>query len=234
MVSHKHKCIFVHVPKVAGISIEQLFLEDLDLTFQNRMPLLLGISTNKNLGPPRVSHLTASEYVSQHYVSQNIYDSYFTFGFVRNPFKRTFSYYKYLGYNKLMSFEVFVNKYLKLLLEDPSLYYFMQPMYNYLYIDGKLAVDKVGKLESINEDIKFVFNNSSLKERELPHANQSEKLTFKAHVKLTSRIINKFPSVLTNLNFSKSNSKYHLSDSMRKTIVELYEIDFDTFNYKKD
>lgn len=234
MISHKHKCIFVHVPKVAGISLEQIFLEDLELTFENRMPLLLGVSTNQTLGPPRISHLVAKEYVSQHYICQRLYDDYFKFGFVRNPYKRVFSFYKYLGYNKIISFEKFVVKYLPLLLSDLDLYYFMQPMYNYLHIDGQLAVDKVGKLESINEDVNFIFENTTIEKREIPHANQSESLSFKAHIKLVSRIFKKFPSIIFNYNFSKKKTKYYLNDSIKHTIVKLYNVDFETFNYDKD
>lgn len=234
MISHKHKTIFVHVPKVAGISIEQMFLEDLGLNFENRMPLIIGTSTNKELGPPRVSHLLAEEYVSQHYVSQELFDQYFSFGFVRNPYKRVYSFYKYLGYNNLISFEKFVLKYLPLIMQDSKLYYFVQPMYNYLYVNDVLAVDKIGKLETISEDVNFIFENTSIPERVLPHANKSESLNVKSHIKLIHRILIKYPFILFDLNLFKKSKIFHLNNKIKNIVSDIYDIDFITFSYSKD
>ena len=41
MISHKHKTIFVHIPKTGGQSVESVFIEDEGLTWDTRAPLLL-------------------------------------------------------------------------------------------------------------------------------------------------------------------------------------------------
>ena len=41
MILHKHKSIFIHIPKVAGKSIENVFIQELGLTYKTRKPLLL-------------------------------------------------------------------------------------------------------------------------------------------------------------------------------------------------
>ena len=41
MISKAHKTIFVHIPKVAGQSIETMFLNDLNLKWDERSKLLL-------------------------------------------------------------------------------------------------------------------------------------------------------------------------------------------------
>jgi len=41
MISHKHKTVFVHIPKVAGQSVEQMYLADLGLNWSERAVLLL-------------------------------------------------------------------------------------------------------------------------------------------------------------------------------------------------
>jgi len=233
MISHKHKTIFVHVPKVAGISIEKLFLDDLGLDYDNRSALHLGVNLNKNIGPPRVSHLTAKEYVEQHYISQELYDDYFTFGFVRNPYDRVYSFYKYLGYNSIISFEVFVLNYLEKLLHNSKLYYFLQPMYNYLYNSEKLLVDFVGKLEYIVKDIEKIYREIDLNKVSLTHSNKSEQIPLHTHIKRNFRIINKYPQIIYKFNINKKSKNKEYTNQMKDKVFSLYEKDFLFFNYSK-
>lgn len=233
MISHKHKCIFVHVPKVAGISIEQVFLNDLKLDMRNRMSLCLGVSTNSDIGPPVIGHLTIKEYLDFHFIDVDIYSNYFKFGFVRNPYDRIYSFYKYLGYSKLISFNVFVTKYLKKLFYNPEMKYFFAPMWDYLSMENKLAVDYVGKLENIGEDIKEVYDKVNLpSNHKLPHANNSSEIGALKKIKLISRIIEKFPDILWNLNFQPDKTKKIYTKKMKEIVFNLYRNDFEKFNYE--
>ncbi|WP_431159490.1 hypothetical protein, partial [Winogradskyella poriferorum] len=58
MVSHKYKCIFVHIRKCGGLTIVDKFEKEFSqkelLTVRNRNP---------DLGPPRLNDLMAREYV---------------------------------------------------------------------------------------------------------------------------------------------------------------------------
>ena len=69
MISNKHKCIHVHVPKCAGTSITH--------TLFNR----------------RDAHLTALQYKN---LLGDTYDKYFSFAFIRNPWDRMVSYHNML------------------------------------------------------------------------------------------------------------------------------------------
>ncbi|MDT0556638.1 sulfotransferase family 2 domain-containing protein [Patiriisocius hiemis] len=233
MISHKHKCIFVHVPKAAGISIEEIFLDDLNLNFQNRMALLLGKNTNKSLGPPFVSHLTSSEYITQHFITQKQFETYFTFGWVRNPYDRVYSFYKYLGYKSLMSFEKFVINYMPNLINDKNIKYFLQPMWNYLSIDGKIAVKYVGKLENIESDILEVFKNSKIERRNIPHSNNSKEISLREKTKRIFRILKKSPLAFRHCLVSKKSKKKEWTDEMKNVIYTIYKVDFLNFNYDK-
>ena len=51
MISHKHKTVFVHIPKVAGQSVEQMYLADLGLNWSERAVLLLRPKLNTEKGP---------------------------------------------------------------------------------------------------------------------------------------------------------------------------------------
>ena len=68
MISHKHKTVFVHIPKVAGQSVEQMYLADLGLNWSERAVLLLRPKLNTEKGPERLAHLTAAQYTQFGYL----------------------------------------------------------------------------------------------------------------------------------------------------------------------
>ena len=90
MISHKHKCIFVHIPKAAGKSIKQA---------------LFGIP---EFGPHLQSHSTETvpAYIENAYGHQSVaeyraypqFKQYFKFCVVRNPFDRLVSAFTYLSH----------------------------------------------------------------------------------------------------------------------------------------
>ena len=71
IISHKFKCIFIRIPKTGSTSIET-FLMQLDPNC---------ISSDNTKSP--YGHFTASEV--REMVSQNIWETYFKFTFVREP-----------------------------------------------------------------------------------------------------------------------------------------------------
>ena len=75
MLSQKYKCIFVHIPKAAGQSVERVFLELHGLSWEMRSPLLLAQNSDSAMGPPRLAHLRASEYVSCGHTTKDNFDS---------------------------------------------------------------------------------------------------------------------------------------------------------------
>ena len=73
MVSHKHKCIFIQIPKCAGTTVEVYLRSHAKSQKQTKMR-------------------ERSEELAR---AINLYPEYFTFTFVRNPFDRFVSYYFY-------------------------------------------------------------------------------------------------------------------------------------------
>src|SRR5689334_4209923 len=108
MISHRHRCLFIHIPKVAGQSIEEVFIRLHNLTWKTRAPLLLRRNDQPELGPPRLAHLKAIDYVRYCYVTPQEFNSYFKFSFIRNPWDRMVSFYKYLGKPQQQSFKEFL------------------------------------------------------------------------------------------------------------------------------
>ena len=172
MLSHKHKAVFIHIPKTAGQSIELAFLQDLGLTWRTRAPLLLRANEDPLLGPPRLAHLDYKAYTNYHYLSQEILDQYFTFSFVRNPYTRAISLYKYTsGQDK--SFNEFICTDFLSLYQKKN--WFFQSQSSFICDDSGIPmIDFVGRFEALDIDFKMVAKRTKLKSNELPKRNISK------------------------------------------------------------
>ena len=78
MISHEKKCIFIHIPKCAGSSIEFFLKQEVN-----------ALGWNKEEG---LEYKMRREGLAK---VINLYPHYFTFTFVRNPFARFVSIWKY-------------------------------------------------------------------------------------------------------------------------------------------
>ena len=224
MLCHEYKCIFVHIPKTAGQSIEHVFLRRLGLTWETRAPLLLRPNNNPKLGPPALAHLTASEYITCGHVTPEQFDSYFKFSFVRNPWARIVSEYKYRGYPKKIDFKTYLFKHLP----KPGWsdeYRHIMPQYNFLYDEkGKLLVDFVGKFENLQNDFYKVCKRLGFPPITLPHANKS--LKSDKHISLIRRIkkIISVKNILSNFKVRKNTFQHDPGFMVRnqKNLVKNY------------
>ncbi|NIA68516.1 sulfotransferase family protein [Pelagibius litoralis] len=174
MISHHHKCVFVHIPKNAGQSIEHVFLELLGLTYETRAPLLMRPNDKPELGPPRLAHLKWHEYVGCKYMTQEQFDSYFKFAIVRNPWDRAVSIYKYSGHHKKCSFRDFVHNHLPGSMWQDR-HWFVGPQTDFICDrDGKLAVDFLGRFENLKSDFKKICAHVGLPPIDVPRVNVSQ------------------------------------------------------------
>jgi hypothetical protein len=159
------------VPKTGGTSIEHAFLDDLGLKHEDRGQLLLGPNPDKGCGPRRLNHFTAAEFVKCGRVSREDFDSHYKFGFVRDPWDRVVSTYKYLrlgGEFKRFACDILPNS----LMKSDYYGYFVRPQHDYLYdLQGNCLVDFVGRFERLDEDFETVARRVKLNTT-LPHENQ--------------------------------------------------------------
>ncbi len=234
MICHHYKCIFVHIPKNAGQSIEHVFLNLLGLQWETRAPLLLRENDKPELGPPRLAHLKADEYVSCKYIPQWMFDDYFKFAFVRNPWSRVVSIYKYFGYHKKCSFKAFLMGDFKSVI-SVDMGWFVRPQAEFIYNrNGEMLVDYVGKFETLQQDFDSVSETIGIPVKPLPHINQSrnrreEKSSERPFVfnKLKCKISKKYPSKYSRY------QDYYDQESVA-FVTELYSRDVVLFNYKFD
>ena len=235
MVSHRHKAIFVHVPKAGGQSIETFFLNDLGLTRRTRTPLLLMPNPAPDVGPPRLAHLTAQEYTRYHYVTEEQFDEYLTFATVRDPWARAVSTYKYLGYHNSTTFRKFVERKLPVDLFD-RMEYFVRPQFDYVAgSDGRVAVDHVLKLETLDADFDVIREALGL-EGPLPHVNKSPppRMGPSLRPRPMARYLRRQYLVARGLLPDHRDYREYYEPDLVERVADLYRRDVEAFGYRFD
>ena len=186
MISHKYKCIFIHIPKTAGTSIEKKLglFEELSWGVQDHRTIkdirpidlssLIQILIHNQRGYSRRSLFRKILFSNtSERVSKNQYENYFRFTIVRNPWDRIYSWYRGImrdpkhGYENC-DFKTFVKKYKNHSGLKSQLYWITD-------FEDKIAVDKIIRFENLASEILDVFNILNMKDFALPHLLDSEK-----------------------------------------------------------
>ena len=183
MISIKHKIIFIHIPKCAGQSIENIFLLDLGLNWQQRHPLLLRPRKGKEKGPERLAHLYAEEYFKFGYIPKEKYDKFFKFSIIRNPVDRILSEINYQripkknsnNINGIESVEEYISKVIKLN-KFSDLQRHISPQVKFLHDSetNKLLVDKVILFDELNHEVPKILQKKLKVFLEVPKINSSK------------------------------------------------------------
>ena len=226
MICRDFNCLYVHVPKTGGQSIEQFFMNRLHLDWdRDRSALHLQSNDDPALGTEKLAHLSAAEYVDCGHLGPEEFSGFYKFSFVRNPWSRILSEYRYRNYFHHFSFRDFVlNKMPRLGWDDK--YRHVMPQYDMLYdSQGKLLVDYVGRFETLQEDFNRVCQTLGISDSELPHRNKSDKKS--RDLKRTIR----------NLVFMNGENRYSsmaefYDDETRDAVAEYYQKDIETFGYR--
>ena len=177
MISKLDKTIFIHIPKTGGQSIERVFLRRANLDWEQRDQFLLKRNRNPKSGPPRLAHLTASEYHDYEYLSLEQWHEFFKFAFVRNPWQSAWSEYCYRQYD--CSFDYFLLKRFPTKTHDnytsgDDLYRHIIPQSEFIFDHrDTLKVDFIGRFETINEDFRTLSLQLFGHDEPLPHVNKS-------------------------------------------------------------
>jgi len=233
MLSHEYKCIFVHIPKIAGQSIDHVFLRLLGLTWETRSPLLLKPNADPKLGPPTLAHLKASEYVKCGHVTQEQFDSYFKFSFIRNPWDRLVSEYKYRGLQRRFDFKTFLFKHFP----KPNWtdeYRHVIPQYDFLFDEeGFQLVDFIGRFENLQNDFDEACRRLGIPQTTLPYVNKSsgDSVVSRDSRKLLAAIRRLLYGKRTVKNTLQQYTEYY-DDEAKEFVENLYKKDIETFKYQ--
>lgn len=188
----------MHVPKTAGNSITDALMEYIELNYKKG-------KGGKYPGANHEKAMTVKELVGE-----KIWNSYFKFAFVRNPWERTVSSYYYKMQN---------NNFIK---NNPEEYKKIKQTGNFntclrqgvgfpveqveKLIDdkGKIMVDFIGRFENLQEDFNRVCDRISIPRIELPYVNKA---------------IHKHYS-------------YYYDEETKETVREMYKKDIEAFGYE--
>lgn len=139
------------------------------------------------------------------------YKSYYKFGFVRNPYERLHSIYcdfKWsldhtwdISLKQAKSFEDFI---LNLEVKEYKNYIHLQPQTDYLFVDGKLGVDFLGRYENYLQDVRTILSFLDIQNKNIPKLRNSTKI-----------------------------EPLFYSEEMKEVVRRVYKKDFENFNYEK-
>ena len=156
----RHRCVFIHVPKTGGLSVASALF-----------------------GHEATSHRPVSAFIA---ADEARFEQYFSFAFVRNPFDRLYSAYRFLkgGGRTIedarfaeqiglarMPFPEFVVRLLPRL-EVRTWVHFL-PQTAFLVHRGRVRVDHVGRFETIERDFETIRLRLRIETASLPHVNPS-------------------------------------------------------------
>ena len=215
MLSNKYKFLFIHIPKTAGTSIENYFLNmgigsSIIKSESVAGDLIPGIE-EKN-GHPfykniRYIHLPLKFF-------DELPDDYFKFAFVRNPWDRCVSEYKWRiknnfsfptnnGSKKKMSFKGYIRNVYNLVPSRELAKIHFMPQYDFIE-NEKTPINFVGRFENLNNDFKIICEKIGINYGTLPELNKTD----------------------------GSNYQEYFDKDSRDMIFEKYRKDIEFFNYK--
>jgi hypothetical protein len=156
MINHSLRCIFVQVPKTGSTSI--------------------GKTINANLQKKRIrphSDIMQIKEASK----KNVFDNYFKFGFVRNPWSRAVSLYhrnEGIQMKNRMSFKEFIkwHNYAT----DTCLYPTQKKYQLDFFTDsaGEILVNFIGRFENFQQDFNTACDKMGIPHQQLPHENKGK------------------------------------------------------------
>lgn len=181
MISHEHRCIFIHIPKTAGSSIERKLGH-----FQEVRANVQDHRTMREFEPLRPGHLASLFRRHDPYLLKRLrnalrgdpaptreqYLSYFKFSFVRNTWARVFSWYRNVMTNDSHRRERNIEGELSLydfLDRFPREWGTRSQLFWLEDSRGELSLDFIGRFENLPADFQVVADHIGLEDGELPH-----------------------------------------------------------------
>lgn len=176
MISHRHKCIFVHIPRSGGSSIEDIIWPPDERTEANLWMGFIRPMYNK-YQTGGLQHLLARQVRDE--IGEEEFAHYFKFTFVRNPWDKAVSQFNYTMQLRpdLRSFagipdDASFEKYLDRIRQVPHVQWERQIEFMHDR-NGQVLVDHIGRFESFAADAAAVFARLGLEVNAIPHVNRS-------------------------------------------------------------
>lgn len=204
-VSDFHRCIFIHIPKCAGTSIESVLGMHGAVETVGIEPYLNQKMDDKVLFGKGAQHYSLKKL--QDTMPQDKYKSYFKFTFVRNPWERFISHVAWMGgkwHKKEMLTKNEVNEAVRSLMTNKKTNEHLASQVSYIYDNkGQSEIDFIGRFEEIDE-----------------------------HWKRLKTILNIDENLPSRMSSEHKHYSYYLTDSQAEIVGNYYSEDISKFKYK--
>lgn len=182
IISHRHRFLFFAVPKTGTHSVRRALRMNLGKEDQEQV----GMFERKQFSFPQLERFKSGHVsVSQikPVLGESIFNGYYKFAYVRNPFDRFISYCAFSS-RESGDFEARPHEYmtyiLNELMDDDNL--LLRPQCTFLTDDdGKLAMDFVGRVESMQESYEFICSKIGIEPSLLDMVNRSNHLPYTSY-----------------------------------------------------
>ena len=212
MISYEHECIFVHIPKTGGTSIENMIWTQSERNVRHLCQGLVD-SFNNKYQSGGLQHLLSWQIREE--IGVEFFDKCFKFSVVRNPWDKAVSQYEYMkeredlrdfiGMKRNEEFRTYRE------LIQTKTHVQWEHQYRFVFDEnGEQLVDYLGRFENFNEEVEFIMTRLGLDrgmfgfKRKIPHAKKSNR----RHV-----------------------SSYYDKESF-EMVREYYKMDVELFNYE--
>lgn len=188
IVSHKRKYIFIHNYRTGGTSLRQALRQERQLSERVRDKVSeFGIIASSESWQTFRKHALAQEVRCR--IGTDIWEEYFSFAFVRNPWSWQVSQYFYMLENEyhrqheLVSSMDNFDEYIRWRVNEDK--HFQK---KFVTDDtGDITVDFIGKFENLHEDFDTICTRIGIPDASFPKKNTTDKDYYKEYYNETTR-----------------------------------------------
>jgi hypothetical protein len=231
-INHDLKAIYIHLPKNGGLYIEKLLEEFYgfknlyfthenhnefsDLDIEDIEPKNNGFINFKKQGLIKY-HMSSEKFNNALELTNEKWNSYFKFTFIRNPYDKIVSAYKYINSNnygnKKVTFQQFIDN--KDICSDYTYFHAFITQYKQLLnLDNEININYLGKFENLNVELINILKMIGIKK--ILHYGIIEK------------------NVSINRSNVDKNYALYYNDEILQKVNNIFNEDFLYFKYKKN
>lgn len=177
MISHKFKCIFVHIPKCGGSSVEDVIWPNKEDRTESNLWMGFVSKFENKYQTGGLQHLLAQQIRQE--VGPEVFSDYFKFTMVRNPWDKAVSQFTYMQKRKDLRDDIGMRKndefktYLSLIKKTRHVQWMPQHFF-VMSDEGEVLVDFIGRFERFEDDIHAILKKLHIDSVEnIPHRKKS-------------------------------------------------------------